>query len=108
MKKRTKPKQIENLFQLIRECIDRGQYVLTEHAVLRLNQRDISLTDTEFVLKNGYHEKKKTYFDEIFNTWRYAIRGKTVDDLQMRIIISFNDDNMIIITVMHVGREVKP
>ena len=69
--------------------------------------KEIDLNDAEYILKNGYHEKKKTSFDEIFRTWKYAIRGKTIEDLDIRLIIAFDEDGMIVITMMHVGREVK-
>jgi len=102
-----KPPQIENLFQVIRECIEQGKYILTEHAVQRVNERDISLNDAEYVLKNGYHEKNKTSFDDAFRTWKYAIRGKTVEDLDIRIILAFDKADMIVITLMHVGEKLK-
>lgn len=54
------------------------------------------------MLKAGYHEKRKTSFDAINNTWKYAIRGITVDNVDLRIIIAFDEDDMIIITVMEV------
>jgi hypothetical protein len=58
------------------------------------------------VLKNGYHEKVKTSFDEMFQTWKYAIRGKTLENWDIRIIVTFDATQMIIITVMHVlGRD---
>lgn len=107
MNKHIKPAQIDNLFPLITQCIEQGKYFLSEHAIQRLDERDISVNDVEYVLKNGYHEKKKTSFDEIFRTWKYAIRGKTIEELDLRIIIAFDKNDMIIITLMHVGEELK-
>ena len=66
-------------------------------------ERSIDLPDVLYVLKNGYHEKAKSIFDEAFETWKYAVRGKTVDNYDIRIIIAFDENNMLIITVMHVG-----
>ena len=52
----------------------------------------------------GYEEKIKTRFDEQYNTWNYAIRGKTkIDQIDMRIIVAFDEEGMLIITVMYVG-----
>ena len=102
MKKR--PPQIEKLSHMIRDCIERGCYRQTRHAIDRKIERNIDLPDVLYVLKNGYHEKKKSSFDEAFQTWKYAIRGKTIDKFDLRIIIAFNDDGMMIITVMHVER----
>lgn len=78
------------------------KYTRTKHALQRQSERKIDLPDVLYVLKSGYHEKRKTSFDESFNAWKYAIRGKTLDRVDIRIIISFDDENMLIITVMEV------
>ena len=57
----------------------------------RLLEREIELPDVLYVLKNGYHEKRKTTFDEVFQSWKYAIRGKTLDELDIRIILAFEE-----------------
>lgn len=36
------------------------------------------------------------------NVWKYAIKGITKDDLIVRVIVAFDKEGMIIITVMHV------
>jgi 3-deoxy-D-manno-octulosonic acid (KDO) 8-phosphate synthase len=105
--KQKNPPQLENLFPIISECIEQGKYTLTEHAIQRLGERNITLKDAEYVLKNGYHEKKKSSFDEAYRTWKYAIRGKTIENLDIRIIIAFDKNDMIVITLMHVGEELK-
>ncbi len=100
MKKR--PAQLVELFPKILACIDKGFYRQSKHAIERELQRKINLPDVLYVLKNGFHEKQKTSFDEVFETWKYAIRGKTLDEFDIRIIIAFDDTEMMIITVMHV------
>lgn len=91
-----------NFFPRIRDCIEKGIYRQSKHAIDRKIERNIDLPDVLYVLKNGYHEKQKTSFDEAFQTWKYAIRGKTSDRLDIRIIIAFDEEGMLIITVMHV------
>ena len=71
--KRSRPPKIENLLSEIRECIETGNYRISIHSHVRQEERCIDLTDVRYVLKNGYHEKVKTRFDEAFNTWKYAI-----------------------------------
>ncbi|HEV8051140.1 MAG TPA: DUF4258 domain-containing protein, partial [Parachlamydiaceae bacterium] len=100
--KSKRPSQLDELFPKIRDCIDKGSYRQSKHAVERKIERCIDLPDVLYVLKNGYHEKQKTSFDETFNAWKYAIRGKTLDNIDIRIIIAFDDNDMLIITVMHV------
>ncbi len=99
-----RPAQLDELFPKIRDCIDQGFYRQSKHAIDRELERKIELPDVLYVLKNGYHEKQKTSFDEVFQTWKYAIRGKTLDEIDIRIIVAFDDDGMMIITMMHVVR----
>lgn len=99
-----RPAQIDELFPKIRRCIDNGLYRQSKHAFDRELEREISLPDVLFVLKTGYHEKPKTSFDEAFQTWKYAVRGKTLDERDIRIIVAFDENEMMIITVMHVAR----
>lgn len=98
----SKPHQIVDLFDRIRRCIDQEKYTQTKHALQRHKEREIDLSDALYVLRTGHHEKRKTTFDTTHNTWKYAIRGKTVDDADLRIIIAFDEDGMIIITVIEV------
>lgn len=103
MKDKTKrPPQLDELFPKIRNCLDKGLYRQSKHAIERELERKIDLPDVLYVLKNGYHDKRKTSFDEVFQTWKYAIRGKTIDEMDIRIIIAFDETGMLIITVMHV------
>lgn len=103
MKKETRPPQIENLLVVIRECIDKGRYRESFHAKLRKGERDIDLLDALYVLKNGYHEKRKTAFNEMRNTWNYAIRHK-IERKDIRVIVAFDDDGMLIVTVIDLAK----
>src|SRR5437868_2040823 len=100
-----RPSQFDELFPKIRDCIDQGLYRQSKHAIDRELERKIEIPDVLYVLKNGYHEKQKTTFDETFQKWKYAVRGMTLDEMDIRIIIAFDDDGMMIITVMHVVKE---
>lgn len=100
--KAKRPSQLDDLFPQIRYCLDMGLYRQSKHASKRELERKIDLPDVLYVLKNGYHEKRKTSFDEAFQIWKYAVRGKTLDEINIRIIIAFDDTGMMIITVMHV------
>jgi hypothetical protein len=99
-----RPPLVGELFPKIRDCLDKGLYRQSKHAIERELERKIDLPDVLYVLKNGYHEKQKTSFDELFHAWKYAIRGKTVDGIDIRIIIAFDSTGMMIITVMHVTK----
>jgi hypothetical protein len=102
---RKRPDKITNVLEKIKECIEKGLYFVTAHAFIRQNERMISLPESLHVLETGCEEKKKTRFDIEHNTWKYAIRGRTRrDELDVRVIVAFDKDGMLIITVMHVER----
>lgn len=102
MAKKKTPEKLHNLLEEIRDCIKLGNYIFTAHALERQNERVIDTVTVLYILKNGYEEKRKTRFDIQCNTWKYAIRGKTVDGSDIRVIAAFDENNMVVITVMHV------
>lgn len=95
-----RPLKVADLKTKIGLCLDEGRYVETTHVQLRQLQRGITLNDILFVLRNGRHEKSKDVFDKAFQAWNYAIRGFNVDKKELRVIISFDDEeDLLIITV---------
>ena len=92
-----KPKKIENLLERIRNCISSGAYRDTSHAIERKAERNITLPEIIHVLKTGRHEKSKDHFEEAFNAWNYAIRGKTIDGFGLRVIVSFDEEKVLLI-----------
>jgi hypothetical protein len=104
MANKVKPAKLQNVVDRVKESIEKGKYTLTPHTLDRQRGRFISLPETLHVLKTGYEDKQKTSFDEERNTWKYAIRGKTIrDELDVRVIVAFDEHDMVIITVMRVG-----
>jgi hypothetical protein len=87
----------KRLKQEILLYIKNGKYRLTEHAAEEQVAGGLDLPDTLHVLKTGKHEKAKTKFEH--STWKYAIKGKTEESQEVRVIIAFSDE-MIIITVI--------
>ena len=79
--------------------LQEGSYIVSMHALERQNQRLVDLKSVLYVLKNGIHEKDKDLFDVKRQMWKYAIRGKTLDGINLRIIVAFEKE-MVIITVM--------
>lgn len=98
------PPQIENVLEVVKECIENEAYKFSEHAVIRSIERRVSYRDILFVLRNGLHEKKKTSFDLKKRTWKYAIKGKTIDKIPVRIIVAF-DREMVVITIINLIRK---
>ena len=93
--------KIPNLLEVIREYADNGNYVLLKHARERGFQRGITEPEWLYVLRNGWHEKRKDQFDDFHQAWSYAIRGKTVDQRDLRVVVSFGENpQMLIITLI--------
>jgi len=90
-----------DLLQKVKEHIEKGTYIISTHALERQNLRGIALQQVLYVLKNGIREEAKELFDVSRQMWKYAIRGKTLDGINLRVIIAFEGE-MIIITVMRV------
>ena len=89
------------LLRKISEHVQKGTYIITSHALERQNLRQVDLKHVLYVLKNGAHEMEKDLFDIKKQGWKYAIRGKTIDQVNLRIIVAFEEE-MIIITVMRI------
>lgn len=56
-----------------------------------------------YVLRRGWHEKRKDVFDAHYLAWNYAIRGKTADGRQLRVVVSFENKDLLIITAIALG-----
>jgi hypothetical protein len=85
----------------IRSCLESGRYLDTRHAIKRKAERVIALPEVIQVLQNGYHEKRRDRYEELYKAWSYSIRGKTVDRRRLRIVVSFDREaGMLIITAV--------
>jgi hypothetical protein len=101
----TKPKKLDALMNIARECIRLGKYRDTMHAAQRREQRQIPLPEILHVLNTGRHEKAKDRFDEAFHEWNYAIRGQTLDEQDLRVIISFDGARgLLLITAFYLEK----
>jgi hypothetical protein len=104
-----RPEKHANLLHLVRQCVENGSFVETLHAKQRQEQRKIILPDILHVLMTGHHEKRKDSFDEAWQSWNYAIRGKTVSDLELRVIVTFDEEvQLMIITAFYVEERRQP
>jgi hypothetical protein len=101
------PPQIQDVCGVIKKSIQNGDFRFSKHAILRGLERVLSLKDALYVLKRGFHNKKKTSFDEKRRTWKYAIEGKTTDYISARVIVAF-ESGMVVITVIRlVDRKIR-
>jgi len=100
-----RPPKLQNVLELSRQCIESGKYIPTFHAECRQLERDITLLDALHVIKTGYRELKKDQYKEEWQAWNYAVRGISLQGDMIRVIISFENDGMLIITVINLSRD---
>lgn len=101
----SKPKKIDNLLETIKNCIRTGRYRDTLHSEKRQKERNIILPEIIHVLNTGRHEKNKDHLDKVFNSWNYAIRGQSLDGVDLRVIVSFDEEtNLLIITAFYLKK----
>ena len=103
LKKR--PGKTQDLMNKIRDAVESGAYFDMTHALERSVERQITRPEYEYVLLNGYHEKSKDDYKEKYKAWNYAIRGKTLDKRNIRVVISFDKDDLLVITVIDLDVE---
>ncbi len=99
-----RPLKISNLIEQVHKKLEAGKYGYGSHADKRLQERAITRLEVKQALKNGYHEKRKDEFKEEYGVWNYSIRGRTIDERNLRIAISFDKSNMLIITVIDLDK----
>jgi hypothetical protein len=99
-----RPAKIDNLMDLIREKLNKAQDRYVDHALQRIKEREVTFPEVRQVLRDGYHEKRKDEFKEEHQAWNYSIRGKTVDKRNLRIAVSFDEDDMLVITVIDLDK----
>ena len=96
--------KLPELLSKLSSSVEKGHLRFTKHALERMVERNILRLEVEYVLRNGHHEKRKDAFDDVFDSWNYSIRGKTVDDKTLRIVVNFEKPNFIVITAIDLER----
>lgn len=112
MSLKPRKKTDKELFTVIEEKISNGKYIFLAHSKQRLKERNVSPLDVIYLLsgKKGYgrkrNKKKDTYeaisFTEKAQDWKYCIEGYDIDGNELRVIITFTNDLMPIITVIRI------
>lgn len=104
MAKKIRPEKESKVLEKVRTAVKAGRYRDTRHATQRGIERNILLPDIIEVLMTGYHEKKKDEYKEDFQSWNYAIRGVTSDGEHLRVAIYFDENLVVIVTVIKLLR----
>ena len=103
MAKKRPPKHPDPL-TAARDLWNSKNYFITTHATQRKGDRTVIDPEIGSIISNGYWEWRKDEFKPGYNNWNYAIRGKTRDDRELRIVITFEEEEdgelLLIITVI--------
>ena len=102
--KKDMPPQMADILEVIKKSIQIKSYRFSKHAAARGEERSISFNDALYVLQNGIHNEKKTSFDYRRRTWKYAIEGKTADEINARVIVAF-ESGVVIITIIRLVKK---
>ena len=105
MSKWPNKKTDDELYALLENKIHTGNYVFLKHAKERQKERFISDLDVLDILegkksRNRTRNHVKDQYKEGYQDWNYCIEGVNVDKEKIRIIVSFLDGLMPIITVI--------
>lgn len=108
MSKKPNKKTDAELWALITKMISNGNYIFLKHAHDRLKDRNVSDIDVLDILENKSkrqrrRNKSKDVFLPGYKDWNYWIEGNDLDGKKIRIIISFDDELMLVITVIRIG-----
>ena len=102
--RKPKKKSTADLFKAINHSLENNTYYFSDHADIRSKTRK-NVNDLEVVKILGsaekWHESGKDKFVNEYKDWNYHIRGRNSDDDQVRIVISFDENNMVVITVVN-------
>lgn len=79
----------------------KGLLIPTTHASEQMVLRDVQMSDIEEMIYNAQREDHKDSLSNDGKSWKYSLRGpNTAGDKDIRIIVAFNDPDVVIITVI--------
>jgi hypothetical protein len=98
-------KSDKELYELIKQKIASAEYFITNHAEQRIVERKVSIDVLLRILEGGRQygckrNKSKDVYENGHEDWNYCIECLIHDDKKLRSVVSFDDDLMLVITVM--------
>lgn len=109
MDKKPVKKTDNELYLLLESKVRSGNYIFLKHAKDRQKERYISDLDVLNILegKFGFRRKRnktKDHYENGRQDWNYCIEGVDLDQSYIRIIVSFMNNLMPIITVIRINK----
>jgi hypothetical protein len=94
---RPKPLSDEDISRIIRNALDRGAVLPSNHFRQRMRQRNFNMQDAIAVLEN--RSGVKAVWNDTADTWNYDARGHDLDGNELTIRIAPTDDDSGIVLV---------
>ena len=94
---RKRPPKLPDPLGRSRARLAGGRVRDSRHAEERKVQRDVDIYVVEKVITTGWHEAGEDRYKEEHGSWTYAIRGKTVDGVDIRVVIAFDEEDFLVI-----------
>ncbi|MFL1672477.1 DUF4258 domain-containing protein [Paenibacillus dendritiformis] len=95
---RPQPLDQETLFKLVKALTRKGFYTLTTHAEKRMEERNFTRDEIEYILLHPSIVIGTPRYDNEYKTYKYRIQG---EETERSIVITIDfDDLMLIITVI--------
>jgi hypothetical protein len=98
-----RPAKRLDVLEALREKVAADEFRDTRHTgAERRPERGISLEEVRQVLEGGFHEAARDRYEANHGAWSYAIRGRTLDDRDLRIVVAFDeeDDYLVLVTTI--------
>jgi hypothetical protein len=93
----------DEVLRIVGDALKARTLRFSDHALQRMEERDIKLFEVEQTIKYGQREPGLDEFDQKYNYWRYVIRNKNVEDRDLAISVDIEDSpNAVIVTVMQI------
>ena len=102
-----RPAKLADLIAKVRNAVRTGRYWDTYHVEVENPARGRAITRLEMrqILETGRPEPARDRFDDGEAAWSYAFRGKTVDGRELRVIVAFHEDRMVIVSAYELSLE---
>lgn len=94
------PLQGKKLKQEIQGHLEAGTFRFDDHALKRMEERNVIVSEIVQVLRNGFNDESQNELDSKYLTWSYAICGSTNDGRTLKVVVTFAPPNMLIISVV--------
>lgn len=103
-----KKKTDKELWELIPQKIVKCEYIISKHARTRQKDRNILDVDVLDILENKpgrkrKRNKSKDIYTNGYEDWNYCIEGCDLEGEKIRLVISFDEKLMLVITVIRLN-----